>query len=721
MKKLLVILVMVASAFGIYVISALTPLEMSYDFLAQSTTLIDSNLFTHKEDYEVYDQGDVDMTGFELILENDQIAVYMNPVGLTLRALNKTTGFIWASDCINISDYQLTGSWIRRIQSAVYIEYVDELNRSVQTPILHRYEDENPLTSYTNIDANTVLVTVDFISEEIAFAYEIKLVDSYFEISLDHDSIEEYGTNRITKITFLEFLGAVNEDDISGYFFLPSGNGALVRFTQDSPINNPFRARFYSEDKFQTSSAEDNYFDFPVFGAVHGVDQNGFLINITEGSEYAAYNYNPPTFQTDFHISSATFLLRESYIQTISSTENLLIFDTDIKNYSPTMRVNILSGSAANYVGMANNYQEYLVNTGKLAEAEASSNVDLHLDVVGREYEQGLLFKNYYDMTTVDDILTIDGELFAGGVPSVSYTYRGFSTSGYSSRKYDDYNFSSKLGDYHDLQSLNIDYYYDPALFYTNSISVPQDTMQLINYSSYQLSIMRGEYYEYHAKIDLIANELPDGIDQLQGYGGIAIDGISNLLTSSREITRDQIGQLYDGIFTEKVPMYRPNYIMIDNTSVYYLSMLYHDRSRFFTDSVPFVQIVFAGFLPQYSQFLNFSSNFTIDVLKIIDFGINPAFLITMEPSYLFSKTMSRDLYATYYDNLKSYMIDTYIKVDSALSSVMGQRIVEREIPLEGVSVVTYANGVKIYVNYRNSDVTIGDIEINALDFLVLE
>ena len=128
---------------------------------------------------------------------------------------------------------------------------------------------------------------------------------------------------------------------------------------------------------------------------------------------------------------------------------------------------------------------------------------------------------------------------------------------------------------------------------------------------------------------------------------------------------------------------------------------LYHEKMKFITDSVPFTQIVLRGYVDLYSTYLNFSSNQDIDVLKCIEYGVYPAYLITQEASHNLSKTLSNNLYATEYNRVKDRMFADYAKVKGALDNVVGAKIVEREVLELGVIEVTYSNGVKIVVDYN--------------------
>ncbi len=695
--------------------------EEPYDFLETGiTTLLESNLFTRVEDLTPYTQQVMDLSSFEEIMQNDRFTVYVNPSGLALRIVDRSNGFIWASDIDDLDDYPLNAAWIRRIRSAITIDYINENSIAITSSILQRRSNENALTSY-QVNGNTTHFDVDFHIEQIRFSYEVELTDDGIIVKVDRDSIEEYGTSRLTKLSVFEFFGTVYSDNVPGYFFVPSGNGALIRFTNTSTINSVYRARFYSQDKYRSALGGESTLNYPVFGSVHGVNQHALFTEIIEGAEFAEYIYTPPTYQTEFHSQNATFLMRENHVQPLSGTETLTIYETDIKDYHPTVRYTILNDEDANYIGFANTLKTNMIASGILEKAYAPQEVMMHLDVLMKEYEKGLIFKKPYIMTSVDALLSIDDELTEAGVDRIQYTLRGYNRGGYSDRSFTNYKLDRSIGRFQDLEDLDVEYYYDPTVSYSYRQQPSSSTLQMVTRKYFIESVNRGEYYRFIHDIDRIAEVFPEAYDTLSARGGMALDGLSNDLNSNATRSRSDVIELYDTLFEERMSMYRPDFYNIQYASQIYMSSLYHNRSRFFTDSVPFEQIVLSGYIPVYSQFLNFSSNIHVDLLKIIEFGIFPAFLITSEPSYLLSDTMSRDYYATYYGNLKEYMIEAYMDNQQALKEVVGHSIIWREVLRSGVIRIDYDNGYAIYVNYTNSPFIDGSIIIEPFGFNVIE
>ena len=407
MKKITLLLILIFSLLFVIEIYAAEEEDDPFDFPANvSTTLIDSNLFTRVEDLEIYTQPIADMSNFTKLLENNEFILYVNLNGLAIRVLNKESGYYWASDVINISDYELTGAWIRRINSAITIDFLNESNITVTSSMLQRRSSENATTSY-DVHGDVVTFHVDFEIEQIKLDYSITLTEKGFDVKVLRDTIDEYGPNRLLKLSIYEFLGTAYSDEIPGYFFLPSGNGALIRFNSSSAISNVYRARFYGQDKYRSSMSSDTLLNYPVFGIVHGVNQNALFVEIKGGAEFAEYLYTPPTYQTNLHSQNAIFLMRENHVQPLSSNENITIYESNIKDYSPEISYTILEGNEANYIGFAQTFKNDLIERGVLSDAFKPSQVSMHVDVLAKEYEKGLLFKKNFVMTSFDDLASI--------------------------------------------------------------------------------------------------------------------------------------------------------------------------------------------------------------------------------------------------------------------------------------------------------------------------
>ena len=225
--------------------------------------------------------------------------------------------------------------------------------------------------------------------------------------------------------------------------------------------------------------------------------------------------------------------------------------------------------------------------------------------------------------------------------------------------------------------------------------------------------------YKYYSNVNTLSNGLSDAMAKYKN--NLAVDGLYHLYGDyNNKYERYQVMETMEGIFDDTVPMFKPNAYMLADTSHYLNMPLYHDRSRFLTDSVPFLQILLRGYVDYYSTYLNFSTNQEIDLLKCIEYGSNLAYLISAEESYLIANTLSNHLYATHYESNKENIFAQINSANIALSSVKGQTIEKRRVIENGFVEVTYSNGVRIYVNYTDQVQKYNGIEVLDMKYKVV-
>jgi hypothetical protein len=139
-----------------------------------------------------------------------------------------------------------------------------------------------------------------------------------------------------------------------------------------------------------------------------------------------------------------------------------------------------------------------------------------------------------------------------------------------------------------------------------------------------------------------------------------------------------------------------------------------------FTDLVPLVPMVIKGYIPAFTPYLNFNALGKERLLQMIDFGVNPSYLLTQQPSSTLRFTYSNRFFTTAYDDFKSDMTTVYPYLAGALDHVLGASVTDRTMLATGVSLVSYDNGVSIIINYRSSDYSYQQITVPALDYEVI-
>jgi hypothetical protein len=163
--------------------------------------------------------------------------------------------------------------------------------------------------------------------------------------------------------------------------------------------------------------------------------------------------------------------------------------------------------------------------------------------------------------------------------------------------------------------------------------------------------------------------------------------------------------------------MEQPSAYLWKNTDAF-LDMPLGDSGYMYVDEeVPFLSMVLKGIIPMYSEYVNFEANKQEFLLEMVESGVYPSFYITKENSSALIYTNSADLYSTEYSTYKD-TIEEFDKTLRELNDAIGDATIEKhEIRDNGVKVVTYSNGVKVYVNYGDEDQTVDGKTVGAMSY----
>ena len=680
--------------------------------------LLDSPLFTKVEKNEEYIQDEIDLEadGFKRATSNGDLELYYHPKSLALRIKNKHNDFIWATDLVNPKKYGINASQTRFAQTAFEVEYVDEKGKASASS-----KTAFDSTSSVSVSGKTITFTINISKISLKFKYKVTLTNNGINLKLDHESISEGEKYFLTDIKFFPYFGASRLKEKPGYMFIPSGNGALIRFDQSVAISNSYKERYYGVDANYSQNEERDSLSLPIFGVVHGVNQHAFLAEIEEGSEIAYLNFDPSSIKLGFNRLYNSFTYRQTYMISIPGTDtNVKMIPENIYNRNISINYNFLEDSDANYIGMAKAYQKKLVKDNIISKNINSGSNKVNIDVLGGETKSGIIMDKFLKMTTTDNLIEINNDLKSELSNDILYTLRGFNKGGLSRHNFNNFEFTSKLGNLKDLNELEYYMYYNPVETYNSKNKANKETLVNIFNAQFVVIVEDGRKYKFYNGYKYVDEGLNKALDK---YDNLYLDGITSKLygDGKLELSRSDVYDKMSTKFEKQMPMIRPNLYLFKNTSNYLNMPLYHSRLRFITDSVPFTQILLRGYIDYYSTYLNFSTNQDIDLLRAIEFGSNLSYLISYEESYELASTLSNHLYATHYGSNRDLIINQVKTATSALSNVKGKAIIDREQLSVGVVCVTYENNIKVYVNYNNNDYTYNNVVIPKLGYKVVK
>ena len=124
--------------------------------------------------------------------------------------------------------------------------------------------------------------------------------------------------------------------------------------------------------------------------------------------------------------------------------------------------------------------------------------------------------------------------------------------------------------------------------------------------------------------------------------------------------------------------------------------------------------------MDMYSPYLNFVSDETTSLLRLVEYGVFPSYVLTGGSAYDLKSTNSSNIYISEYDVLSRRISDYYDFINEGLTATTGNEMIDHTFLSEGVVLVEYNDGTQIIINYNNTDVTVGELIIPASGYEVI-
>lgn len=732
--------VMVFTSLSVFSSKDAAPLSDS-SAIEMNAVEIQSNRYT-KATPDIEAKNRLNLEGYEKMMENSALEIWFNSDINAIRIVDKSNGYVWGA-LPEEKGANLNTGWSNFANSLCSIEYYNANGSESRLSI----SDRN-VKSFYEWEENSVLCTFNANKAGISFDFKIKLEENSLSFNVVKDSLEESGDAKIKALYFVPFLGSAYQDEINGYMFIPDGCGALMRFSKSSSYVTGFDSKVYGIDAAIDSLApagtlqanrineylvEPNKITMPVFGVVHGNEQNAILGVIGGGKEYSSVVASPAGVVTDYNWISARFNYRQMYTQSVSGN-GIPTVQSKSNKMTPSVTYYFLNGKSATYSGMASEYRAQLLEKGDLKTERKDKNIPLRIELVGSTVKKGFLFNSVKTLTTADDGMEILNRLNNGGIKNMTVVYRGWQKGASEKSDYGTYKVGGNIGGKSGLSNLadkvksfnsRLYLYMDPILANEEQIYKSSDAAIGIEQSFINKTAANTEQLyptKYFAKVSRMLAVAQNGYKEYS----MAIDGIGNTLyadySKKKEFSRDKTLKSITKVLSQRKTnaLYNPNSYCWKYTTEFFDIPVNNSQYQYETDTVPFMQMVLKGSIDYYSTFANQGYCSQNSILKMIEYGVYPSFITMAADNYQLSNTAISDYFSLSFEDWEENIISVYNQVNKALSVVEGSSITEHKMLADGVARVTYSNGTIIYVNYLSEEVKVYNIVIPAQQYSVV-
>ena len=686
-------------------------------------------------------------------VENDSLLLTIDDATLYMTVTDKASGKSFASS-IEPASGKLSG-WKAFVASPLALDVVDGQSVITKQQALMGNQVAIDLTMLDNgADA-----LVDFTALGVKVKLQIRLEDDSIAITLPKDGLEEYPVSkgidkktgletftdtRVCGVYLLPCFGATKLDEKAGYMLVPEAAGALIEFSDGEGVGTtPFSKRVYGTNIGVDKSVMTELnrpaeqITLPVYGMAYTDDQLGYLAVVENGSEAAEIMAYPGGVITDYNWAAAHFTLREQYIA--QTTRTLGLNSRESKPYmrDMTVRFYILSGENASYTGMAQRYRKVLQESGGLNTADTTYRP--RLDFLGAESVEFLLWNSVEPMTSVeqmDEILTACDE---SGIADPLVIYRGWQPGGLTwalgsgsvklegklGREDDLIDLAQKIRENGGKFMLEIDpVQANPDRMYNMRVDVVRTLGQTIAEHQTGKELYPKLYYLTPGRSAEILKAMADKWGK--HVDGLALVKLPNTLYSyysrgGNHSRGETLAAYQDTLASLNAPLALENPLSgyLGQTDVFLDLPLDTTSYSFLSAEVPFLPMVLSGNIPYYATWLNFESNQQKALLKLVEYGAYPSWLLTGEDVQPLIHTNSSDVFSAKWDVLLSTMTEINGKLAALHEAIGGSAMAKHELLDTDVVKVTYENGTAVYINYRKADVNADGITVPALGYLV--
>ena len=605
------------------------------------------------------------------------------------------------------------------------------------------------------------------ISFEVPIDYTIR--EDYLEATVYMKGVVERGGGAIHEIQMLNFFGAAGKDE-TGYMLVPNGSGSIIYFNNGKgkiKAGDDYSEYIYGIDPMSADYTVREITENPKL-ALFGIfrEKSGILASIESGATLANVSAAVSGDINEYNNVYTKFIVRGNdtlaMFGTTGSEADLPIIEKEFYNSPLTVRYTFLTEENNGYSGAANYYRSRLVKEGKLeAKSDGTGDISLYYDVIcGVEEERSFLGAKYRGltvMTSFDEAGDMAKSLSEAGVTRQVMNLQGWSEGGYYHDTLGKIKIPGKLGGRSDLEKLTqtlgsmqgtlyVDCLFQKVSDVSGRYSAANETSRYygtgyigelgeVNPATLrQTSSLRYDENIYYLISPKFLVRYTEGFsEKIRDYdiSGISLRDLGNALHSDKRrtnvITREQALQVVEAQLQRMEDTGKR--IMVNDGNDYsfayaddIINAPLSDNAYYIIDeTIPFYEMLIHGYIDYSGSVINLGNTTDLQeiVLTLIENGASPHFAFTEKESSAMNKTALNKMYSTSFDCWKETAVSIWKDTNEALSRVSGAEMCEHRNVQSGVSVTSYSNGVVIYVNHTNEDVSVDGVKIAPKSYVI--
>lgn len=605
------------------------------------------------------------------------------------------------------------------------------------------------------------LYTADNSTDKPVFNVSViyRLEGNDLKVEVPMEEIEYKKDYPILTLNVLPYFGAGTASE-KGYLLVPEGGGSIINFNNGKTAQNSYYSNVYGWDMAQgrTSLVHETRTYYGVYGISKG--DSSFLCMLEDGAAYASIGADISGRSNSYNYVSASFSILHREQCDVADKYNgaMFVYEENIPKETLIERYRFVDSGS--YVDMANTYHDYLGETyGERFTANDEPNVPVAVELIGAvdkmEQVMGVPVSKPLVLTSYQDSKKILEELNENGVKNLSVKLSGWMNGGMKQTILSKVKLVSRLGSKKDLKALTsyaaengMKLYLDGVTNYaynnkaTDDFLLSRDAATYASKVTVKLFPFDPVYYGKQEERDPCYLLNPKATKAMMGnlseaskaFGaaGVSLRDVGYQLSADynprRPVTRqtvkeeqmDAMNSIHDsgtGIMTNM-----GNDYTLGVTDFITNMDLNGSGYSIIDETIPFYQIALHGYVNYTGEALNLAGDYRRELLKSAEYGAGLFFTFMAADSTELQNTYYSQYFGAGFTSWKETMLAIYARYEKDLGGTFRQRITDHERFDKGITLTTYEDGTKVYVNYNYEDYTTQDgKKLPARDYLVIQ
>ena len=575
-------------------------------------------------------------------------------------------------------------------------------------------------------------------------------------VELPYSEIRYMPDYPITYVTPLPMFGAAGLED-EGFMFVPEGGGALINFNNGKLAQNTYYANTYGWD-YATIRKEvitETRNTFPVFGV--SKNDASFICVMEGGSAYGGVQADISMRYNSYNWICAKYNVLHSDQYNVSAKTASLVYMYEKQIPTDTIVHRYRFVDSGSYVDMATSYGEYLRSNPLMADDTSSEEVPVTVEVVGAidktVVKFGLPIDSVVPVTTFAETEEMIGQLKEGGIKNLNVRFSGWANGGVTQKVFRNVKIVNSLGGKKGMEALvkfakeqDVPLYFDGINCFAYDSGIFEGFVPFTNAARYTTREQVG-FYPYDVVTYLEADWLEDltylvkpsyakenatnminALGEVGAYG-VAFRDIGSLLSADYNpkatVTREQVKSMNISTLEEAQAAGQSVMIRTGNDYAVPYADLITDmdlsgtKYSILDQMVPFYQIALHGLKDYTGAPINLAEDHWQELLKCAESGAGLNFTFMKEDTRILQDTLHSGYYAAHYDAWDEETIEMVTRFQADMEGLNQLRIVGHEQRTETITITTYEDGTKVYVNYGDKSRGVDGVHVPARNYVV--